>query len=153
MLQQAIMSFLKATLTVANVCHIFNVASFYQLKELSQACTSFVDMNASQVMKSDGFCSLGKQALVDLLSRDSFFAPEMDVFSGIQQWMEVNECSPSDKKELLQVVRLSLIPIDCLLNEVRECKLFDDSDILDAITTARRQDKQSTLRQRGLQSM
>ena len=49
-LQHAIMSFLKATLTIANVCHIFNVALFYQLKELSQACTSFVDMNASQVL-------------------------------------------------------------------------------------------------------
>ena len=104
-------------------------------------------------MKSDGFCSLNKQALVDLLSCDSFFAPEMDVFNGVQQWMEANEISPGDAKDLLMVVRLSLIPMDSLLFEVRESKLFDDSDILDAIAITHRQEGLLAVRQRGLQSM
>ena len=74
------------------------------------------------------------------------------MFNGVRQWMETNESSPGDTKDLLMVVRLSLIPMDCLLNEVRECKLFDDSNILDAITTARRQEGVLAMRQRGLQS-
>ena len=36
----------------------------------------------------------------------------LDVFNGVQQWMEANECSPGDAKDLLIVVRLSLIPMD-----------------------------------------
>lgn len=146
------MSFLRATLTVSNVCHIFNVASFYQLKELTQACTSFVDTNAPQVMKSDGFASIGKQALFDLVSRDSFFAPEYEIFCGIQKWMESNECSPEDGKELLQVVRLPLINMLLLINEVRDSKLFEASEILDAIKLSHNSKNYLELNHRGLLS-
>ena len=151
-LQQAIMSYLKATLTVANVCHVLNVSSFYQLKELIQACTSFVDMNAPQVMTSDGFLSLEKQALIELLSRDSFFAPEIDIFYGVQRWIESSECSSADIKELRSVLRLSLIPMEALLGVVRECKLFEDSEILDAIAVSCQQVNKTELKQRGLMS-
>ena len=152
-LQQAIMSYLKATLTVTNVCQVLNVATFYQLKELSQACTSFVDMNAPQVMTSDGFLSLEKQVLIELISRDSFFAPEVDIFNGIQRWIESSECSPDDIKELRCVLRLSLVPMETLLGEVRECKLFEDSEILDAIAASHQHNSKSGIRQRGLMSM
>ena len=148
-LQQAIMAYLKATLTVSNVCMVYNVVTFYQLKELCQACTVFMDMNATQVMKSDGFLSLSKQALVDVLSRDSFFAPEIEIYQGVRRWMAHCEDLQDGTKELLSVVRLQLIPMSVLLQEVRQSGFFDPNAILDAITMMNTK-KPIELGQRGL---
>ena len=133
-LQQSIISYLKAAVTVANVCLIFSVSSYYQLKELNSACTDFIDLHATDVMKSDGFLSLSQSALLDLVSRDSFYAPEMDIYHGILQWVQSNEVDVKDAKELLKAVRLQLIPMADLLQVVRKSGFFDAHEILDAIT-------------------
>ena len=142
------MAYLKATLNEINVCIVYNVASFYQLKELCMACTTFVDMHASAVMKNEGFLSLTQQAITELLSRDSFFAPELEIYHGICRWMESNEVDPTTAKSLLQVVRLQLLPIEELLGEVRQSTLYEANDILDAITMINLK-KQIELNQRG----
>ena len=133
-LQQSIISYLKAAVTVANVCLIFSVSSYYQLKELNSACTDFIDLHATEVMKSDGFLSLSQSALVDLVSRDSFYAPEMDIYHGILQWVQSNEVDVKDAKELLKAVRLQLIPMADLLEVIRKSGFFDAHEILDAIS-------------------
>ena len=145
------MAFLKATLNVGNVCLVYNVASFYQLKELRLVCTTFVDMNASAVMKSDGFLSLSQQALIELLSRDSFFAPELEIYQGIRKWMEANEEPSSACKNLLKTVRLQLLPMKELLADVRHTGFYDPDEILDAITVIE-ENKPSEFNQRGMLS-
>ena len=133
-LQQSIVSYLKAAVTVANVCLIFSVASYYLLKDLSSACTDFIDLHATDVMKSEGFLSLSQPALLELVSRDSFYAPEMDIYHGILQWVQSNELEVKDAKELLKALRLQLIPMGDLLQVVRKSGFFDAHEILDAIT-------------------
>lgn len=132
-LQQALIAYLKATLNVNNVCLVYNVASYYQLKDLSVSCHTFVDMHAPDVMKSDGFLSLSQSALIELISRDSFFAPEMDIYLGIVRWMNHNSVVAEQARDLLKVVRLQLIPLSNLLREIRRSGMFDPNDILDAI--------------------
>lgn len=148
MLQQAVMAYLKATLNESNVCMIYNVASFYQLKELSEACSNFVDMHALDVMKSEGFLSLSQIALTELIARDSFFAQEVEIFRGVKRWMEHN-IHEDEAKELLQGIRLQLIPQSCLLHEIRKCDLFDSDKILDALSLID-QKSDVELRHRGL---
>ena len=132
-LQQSVTAYLKATLNVNNVCSIYNMASFYQLKDLCTSCSTFVDMHASEVMKSDGFLTLSKSALTELIARDSFFAPEMEIYEGIVRWMHHNNVGAEAAKGLLQMIRLQLIPLSHLLREIRRSRLFDPNDILDAI--------------------
>ena len=146
------MAYLKATLNVSNVCIIYNCAMFYQLKDLCSACASFVDLNAQAVMKSEGFLCLSQQALIKLLSRDSFFSPELEIYHGIQRWIEQNEVSSDGCKGLLKVVRLQLIPLKSLLGEIRQSELYEANDILDAIAMVN-QKKPIDLNQRGLLSM
>ena len=148
-LQQSIMSYLKATLSVSNVCVIYNVAMFYQLRELCHACTAFVDMNATAVMKTEGFLSLSQQALTELVSRDSFFSPELDIYHGVKRWLEANDVSLSEAKDLLKVVRLQLLPLKDILGDVRQSELYDANVILDAITMMK-MEAPIELRQRGL---
>lgn len=150
-LQQAIITYLKATLTVTNVCVIYNVASFYQLKELAESCSTFVDMHATEVMKSDGFLSLSQTALTELIARDSFFAPEFEIYFGVKCWMEHNGVLTEDAGELLAGIRLQLIPQSSLLKEIRQCGMFDSEKILDALSLIA-QKSSSELGHRGLLS-
>ena len=136
MLQQAIITYLKATLSGSNVCYVYNVASFYQLKDLCSACSAFVDLHALEVMKSEGFLSLSQSVLTDLVQRDSFFAPELDIYHGIVRWMKHNDVTQDSAKELLKGIRLQLIALDDLLEEVRVDGYFDADCILDAIQIA-----------------
>ena len=128
------MAFLQATLNVNNVCLVYNVANFYQLKDLCFACSSFVDAHAGEVMKSDGFLSLSLSALTELCNRDSFFAPEIEIYHGIVRWVNHTEVDTDVSRVLLKVVRLQLIPMEHLLGEIRNSKLFDPDHILDAIS-------------------
>lgn len=150
LLQQTVTAYLKATLTVPNVCVIYNVGNFYQIKELCAACTSFIDMNATEVLKTEGFLSLSQSALNDIVTRDSFYASEIDIYHGIIQWTEQNMDKVEESKELLKAIRLQLIPLGDLLQEVRLSGHFEPDDILDAISIA---ESAGELRHRGLLSM
>jgi len=73
-----------------------------------------------------------QSALRELTSRDSFCAPEIDIFRAIQQWAERN----TDQQlttSAMSTVRLPLIKLDDLLNVVRLSSLVSADAILDAI--------------------
>jgi BTB/POZ domain-containing protein 9 len=150
-LQQSIITYVKATLTVSNVCIIYNVASFYQLKDLAESCSTFVDMHAPEVMKADGFLCLSQTALTELIARDSFFAPETEIYEGVKCWMEHSGVKKEDAGDLLFGIRLQLIPQAFLLDEIRHCGMFDPDKILDALSLISHKSS-SELGHRGLLS-
>ena len=150
-LQQTVTAYLKATLSVSNVCIIFNVASFYQLKDLSAACAAFIDMHAPEVMKSDGFILLSQSALCELLERDSFYAQELDIYHGLLKWLDHQKENNVEARDLLKLIRLQLIPMPSLLQEVRPSGHFRPDDILDAICVAEK-GPGTELQQRGMLS-
>lgn len=151
LLQQAIITYLKATLSVSNVCIIYNVASFYQLKDLAESCSTFVDMHATEVMKSDSFLSLSQTALTELIARDSFFAPEVEIYHGVKSWMEHNVVAKEEAEDLLDGIRLQLIPQSHLLQEIRQSGMFNADKILDALSLIT-DNSSSELGHRGLLS-
>ena len=87
-------------------------------------------------MKSEGFLSLSQSVLTDLVHRDSFFAPELDIYHGVVRWMKHNEVDQDAAKNLVDGIRLQLIPLPDLLEEVRSAGYFDADNILDAIHMA-----------------
>ena len=101
---------------------------------------------------SEGFLSLSQAALIDLLSRDSFFAPEIEIFRAIVQWKEKNNVSVDDARELLKVVRLQLVSNNELFNIIRPSGLYQPDQILDALH-CQAEKKPQDLRHRGLLSM
>lgn len=42
------------------------------------------------IIKHEGFLQLSSGALIDVLKRDSFYAPEIEIFSAVQLWVKVN---------------------------------------------------------------
>lgn len=87
-----------------------------------------------------------KDALKEILQRDSFYAPEVEIFQAVWNWSKANpDC---DIREILDVVRLPLMSVEELLHVVRPANLVSPETILDAIQ-ARLQAKDSDMRYRG----
>lgn len=59
-LEGSICEFLRTLLSTRNVCLVFDVASLYCLNGLAEACMAYMDRNATEVLKSDGFLTLSK---------------------------------------------------------------------------------------------
>lgn len=59
-LEASTCDFLRTLLNTRNVCLIFDVASLYCLRGLAEACCSYMDRYAVEVLESDGFLTLSK---------------------------------------------------------------------------------------------
>ena len=55
----------------------------FDLKELLQTTSEFMDRNASKILQSEDFLVLSSDALVKLISRNSFCSDEMNIFKGM----------------------------------------------------------------------
>lgn len=133
-LESALQGYLKAILNIRNVCVVFDAAVLYQMNDLYTTCLSFLDRNAVEVLSTEGFSCLTKSALIEIIKRDSFCAPENQIFRAVVEWVEsAEEMSDVDFKDILDKVRLPLISLHDLFNIVRPSDLFSADAILDAI--------------------
>lgn len=133
-LESALQGYLKSILSIRNICVIFDAAVLYQMNDLCATCLSFLDRNAVEVLSTDGFSCLTKSALTEVVKRDSFCAPENQIFRAVQEWVEsAEEMSEGDFKDILDTVRLPLISLHDLFNTVRPSELYSADAILDAI--------------------
>ncbi|XP_033123857.1 BTB/POZ domain-containing protein 9-like [Anneissia japonica] len=130
-LEDSISDYLHAILSIHNVCLIYNVATLYQLCALKETACTFMDRNASEVMTSETFLSLSKEALKDVISRDSFYAREIEIFKAVMEWKKAN--TDVDDKDVLGAIRLPLMDMSDLLNVVRPTGILSADAILDAI--------------------
>ncbi|ESO03304.1 hypothetical protein HELRODRAFT_80550 [Helobdella robusta] len=134
-LKSSISDHLKVILTVSNVCSIFDLALMFNLDQLVNTCCTFIDRKASEVLLTEGFLNLSSMSLEYILVRDSFFAPEVEIFRGVQAWAYHNNISNTNFNNniMTQLIRLPLMSLDELLNVVRPSKFISSDDILDAI--------------------
>ncbi|KAJ3647100.1 hypothetical protein Zmor_024641 [Zophobas morio] len=129
-LQTTIIKKLKPLLNLQNVCAVLNTANLYDLEELLQACHSFMDLNASEVVGSDCFTDLSHKSMIKLLERSTFFAPEIEIFKNVAKWCKIN----NDVDDLvIQCVRLSWMTVVDIVTTIWSSKLFDCEKLLQAI--------------------
>lgn len=130
-LENSISEYLKAILNIKNVCLIYDLANMYNLMSLCNVCKEFMDRNASHILNSEAFLSLSQSSVKELISRDSFCAPEIQIFSAIREWASQN--MNVDPTPILEAIRLPLMTMHELLNVVRDTNLITADSILDAI--------------------
>ena len=85
-LLMALRRFLLTEITVHNVGSIYSVASALQLEDLERACCDLMDSHGSQVLGADSLFDFSASALCKVLSRDTFFAEEVEIFGALQCW-------------------------------------------------------------------
>jgi BTB/POZ domain-containing protein 9 len=133
-LESAIQGYLKAILDVKNVCQIFDLSAFFQLRDLFSSCLDFLDQNAGEVLSTDSFAMLSKNSIIEIIKRDSFCAPEVQIFCAVTDWINTNDdIKDNDIQDVLREVRLTLISLNELFHTVRPTKFLDADAILDAI--------------------
>merc|ERR1712012_366743 len=147
-LESSISDYLKAVLSIKNVCLIYDMASLYGLEKLIISCCFFMDRHAVEVIQHESFANLSGDCVRDIISRDSFCAPEVEIFSAVYNWVKVNEASPEECSQILDNVRLSLIPTQDLLKVVRPTSLVQPDVLLDAIQS-REESRDMELKYRG----
>lgn len=112
-----------------------------------------------------------QMGLKDLIQRDSFYAPEVEIFQAVVEWVRANQSDSIDTNSVyssqdgsedsaesallteassavLSAVRLPLMNLMDLLTVVRPTNLIPPDTILDAIA-ARNQGRDTELRYRG----
>ncbi|XP_017045818.1 BTB/POZ domain-containing protein 9 [Drosophila ficusphila] len=130
-LELAISNYLRQYLALNNVCMILDAARLYNLEELTQVCLMFMDRNAADLLQHDSFKTLSKESLEEVLRRDCFFAPEVQIFLAVWKWSRYN---PNvDIKSVVSFVRLPLMNLEHLLQVVRPSGILEPDKILDAI--------------------
>lgn len=146
-LESAISDYLKAVLSIKNVCLVYDMASLYGLEKLVHSCCFFMDRHAVDVIQHESFSNLSGDCVRDIISRDSFCAPEVEIFKAVHNWVRINE-SPEEWRQILNEVRLSLIPTQDLLKTVRPTNLVQPDILLDAIQS-RTESRDMELKYRG----
>ncbi|XP_041109076.1 BTB/POZ domain-containing protein 9 isoform X2 [Polyodon spathula] len=146
-LEDSTSEYLRTILNTHNVCLIFDVASLYSLRKLSTTCCTYIDRNAPDVLASEGFLSLSKLALLTVVQRDSFAAPEKEIFQALCRWCRHN--SAEKPEEVMGTVRLPLMSLAEMLNVVRPSGLLSPDALLDAIKT-RSESRDMDLNYRGM---
>ena len=68
-----------------------------------------MDKHALEVIQHESFLQLSPSALSELVSRDSFYAPEIDIFTAVQSWAKAN--SDIDASKVLGLFFDSIIRI------------------------------------------
>ncbi|KAJ9578309.1 hypothetical protein L9F63_005475, partial [Diploptera punctata] len=145
-LEASISDYLREILQIRNVCIIFDAARLYQLQFLTRVCCSFMDRHALDIIHHETFLQLSASAIKELILRDSFYAPEVEIFRAVCDWVQANPDEDAD--DILSVVRLPLMSLSELLGVVRPAGLVSPDTILDAIQD-RTQARDSELNYRG----
>lgn len=87
----------------------------------------------------------------NLISRDSFFASEVDIFKAVCRWIQANsDVSQESQTEILNAVRLPLMNIKELMTVVRPTGLISPDTILDAIEMQTTHNPSNKINYRGL---
>uniref|UniRef100_A0A1Q3FF41 BTB/POZ domain-containing protein 9 n=1 Tax=Culex tarsalis TaxID=7177 RepID=A0A1Q3FF41_CULTA len=132
-LEMAISDYLRQVLSLNNVCAILDAAKLFGLEGLTNVCHAFLDRNAGEILQHDTFRTLSEDSICSLLLRDSFFAPEVQIFQAVYDWCKCNADASGSVENVVSKVRFSLMTLEQLLNVVRPSGILDPDHLLDAI--------------------
>ena len=133
-LESAITGYFKEVIGECTVTDIYDVASTIGITDLESICIDYMDHHADEIINSEGFTRLSRKSLKEIISRGSFCISEDFVFIGVSKWLSDNDdINENETRELLSCIRLPLMEMSYLLNEIRDSKLFSADDILEAV--------------------
>lgn len=94
-LKESIQKYLEVILSVENCFEMHNAASLHSMDGLNQACLGFMDARSTELIKHDNFKLISSTLLCTLLKRDTFYAPEIDIFMAVKDWISNNPAADS----------------------------------------------------------
>lgn len=89
-LKKMILDYLTENISLGNCVEILNAAHIFSMDELQNSCLIFMDVNSTELLGHDTFTELPLSSLCALLKRDTFYAPEVEIFNAICNWYAHN---------------------------------------------------------------
>ncbi|VDO90192.1 unnamed protein product [Heligmosomoides polygyrus] len=109
--QAGIIYYLKKILDVNTVFTIAETSALLSLDGLTEACHRFCDEHALEILKSKEFLTLPLTKVIEMLSRNSFYAPEIEIFHAVTDWIQAQpEMKPDQQLQFFK----SLMSGNCL---------------------------------------
>ena len=130
-------TFLGENLDGSNVFHVLPEAQKYEEKDLEDHCWEVIDEQTEEAVKSDGFVTINKSLLKELVERDSLNVKEVELFKAVDCWA-TKECKKqglkaegSLKRRILgePIVKAIRFPV---MKEKEFAEVVLDSEILTA---------------------
>ena len=84
-------AYLQENLDAANVFHILPDAQKYEAKDLLDHCWKVIEKETDEAVKSDGFVTIERSVLEELVEKDSLNIKEVELFKAVDCWAE-KEC-------------------------------------------------------------
>ncbi|KAL5967683.1 BTB/POZ domain-containing protein 9 [Taenia solium] len=96
-LQNDLTAYFIRSLTPQNVCLLYDLAITFDLEDLIDACLQTIDRSPAVILSHPQFLRLSRASVLRMLSRDSFYVPEVEVLRGVQAWLEADYQSRFEK--------------------------------------------------------
>lgn len=133
-LKNAISIQLVKKVKLENVLKLLPYADTYQVNELLNQCYKLIDKNSTKFLELSGFLALPEKQFIQVLSRDSFDASELQIFKTVPKYVKQRGMSGiQDRSAILACVRLNLIPVEDIYNTVEESNYYSSKDLYNAV--------------------
>ena len=110
---------------------LFVHSDLHHLQQLHNSCLQFIESHTSEVLRHQSLLSLPQECLRAIISRDTFVAPEVEIFKAVQRWKEHKEKTVDEISKLLECIRLSeFSSAEEIFSQVEPTGLLDDKTIL-----------------------
>ena len=128
-------AYLQENLNASNVFHVLPDAKKYEEKDLLDHCWKVIEKETGKAVKSDGFMTIERSILEELVEKNSLNVKEVELFKAVDCWA-VNECKKqgleaegSVKRRILgeRIVKGIRFP---LMEQTEFADVVLDSDIL-----------------------
>ena len=128
-------AYFQENLDASNVFHVLPGAQKYEEKDLLDHCWKVIETETGKAVKSDGFMTIERSALEELVEKDTLNIKEVELFKAVDCWA-VNECRKqrleaegSMKRRILgeRIVKGIRFP---LMEQTEFADVVLDSDIL-----------------------
>ena len=117
-----------------NVFPLYIFSHDCNMQEFHKECLKFIENNIKYCsIRHDQFAELPEELLIELISRDTFVAPESIILRIVLKWKEHNERSVEDMKEIIECIRLSRFKMRDLITIAEPSGLFSEASILETV--------------------
>jgi len=136
--------FLRQNLAASNVFHVLPDAHKYDEKDLENYCWEVIDKETDEAVKSDGFVTIEKSVLEELVERDSLNVREVELFKAVNSWA-TKECEKqglaaegSVKRRILgerivKAIRFPVMELQEFADVVLDCDILTKKELFDLV--------------------
>ena len=135
---------IREYLDASNVFHALPNAQKYEEKDLENHCWEVIDQQAYEAVKSDGFMTIEKSVLEELVERDSLNVREVELFKAVDCWA-TKECEKqglaaegSVKRKILgervvKAIRFPVMEQQEFADVVLDCDILTKEELFDLV--------------------